>query len=244
MKRSVSPLAPAAFQKIHLLLGLGIVAAGPVFAQGTLDFKNFGAPGLNAPVFLPDGVTPLGAGFSVFLLVGPASNSLALIDSTYFLTGSQAGYFDGPVETAAGVPGGTPVFVMLEFWESKLIPLPDPFQTRGPPYEWQWGASPEFSAVLGDPLSQPPTAPGTLSGLGATPIILAMPTLVVHPTDTNTLAFSWHVAPDQYALVANYILQQTSRLNQPSWTTITNVIDYAPVISRPSSTTFYRLAIQ
>ena len=112
-------------------------------------------------------------------------------------------------------------------------------------YPWVWGSSPEFSAVLGDPLSQPPTSPVTLPGLGNAPLILAMPTLVVHQTNANTLAFSWHVAPDQYALFAHYVLQQTSDLKQSNWRTltITNFLDFA-IVQRPSTTTFYRLAIE
>ena len=82
-----------------------------------------------------------------------------------------------------------------------------------------------------------------LTELGTLPIILASPTLVVHQTDTNTLAFSWYVAPDQYALVTQYVLQQTSDLNQPDWTTVTNFLSFA-TIPHPSTATFYRLAAQ
>lgn len=246
MKTSFSSMGIRALPTAQLLLVVALVAPRCCgLAQGTLDFKNFGTPGLNAPVFLPDGVTKLGAGFIVFLLAGPASNSLALIDHTNFLTGSQAGYFDGGVEVITGVPGRTPAFVELQFMQSKLFPpTPSPFQTIPPSYPWLWGASPLLSASLGDPFSQPPIPAGTVD-LGTAPIILAMPTLVAHQTDTNTLAFSWHVAPAQYALVAKYLLQRTSDLNQANWTTltITDFLDFA-VLPRPSETTFYRMAIE
>ena len=232
MRTCVSAIGLRALPKAQLLLVLALVTPhSSGFAQGTLAVKNFGAPNVNAPVILPDGVTKLGPEFSALVFAGPTPTNMAIIALTPFLANGQAGYFDGGVQTLPDVSGGAKAFVQVYFGESRYL-----YDIMQPPGVWGY-APPPFQTVFGDPSTQPPTSPGTLSPLGTAPIVLALPTLVISPTDTNTLAFSWHVAPDQYALFARYILQQTSDLNKANWTTVTN-------LSRPQATTFYRLAIE
>ena len=91
------------------------------WGQGTLTFANFGG-GVNAPVFQVDGTTRLiGPSFQAILLAGPTQTSLVPVTSqTPFLTGTQAGYFDGGTVTIPTVaPGGT-AFVEIIAWDSTL----------------------------------------------------------------------------------------------------------------------------
>src|SRR5689334_7523810 len=89
--------------------GLILLTSLTAHGQGTVWFANFDAgTGLNAPVFMDDGVTPLsGSSYTVALLAGPNDTSLQLIAKTNFLSGAQAGYFNGGAQSIPTVEGGS-----------------------------------------------------------------------------------------------------------------------------------------
>ena len=69
------------------------------FAQGTVNFANFGV-GLNAPVYYRDGTTKVaGNAITAELLAGSSHSLLQTVATTGFLTGAAAGYFQGGVVT-------------------------------------------------------------------------------------------------------------------------------------------------
>ena len=107
----------------QIRLVLGILMCGallPCFAQGTIGVRNLGNL-VNAPIFLPDCITPVsGLGFRAALYAGPAGSlepALVLIaDSvTPFLT-RASGYFDGGVRPIPGVPAGAMAVLQVRVW--------------------------------------------------------------------------------------------------------------------------------
>lgn len=90
-------------------------------AQGTVNFANIGA-GVNAPVHLSDGVTKLnGANYQAILLAGASAGALTQVGTaTPFLSGGNAGYFNGgPVTINSVTPGSTGFFEIIA-WDSTL----------------------------------------------------------------------------------------------------------------------------
>jgi hypothetical protein len=92
-------------------------------AQGTVEFKNFdAATGWNAPVLIyywdPSfRLIPVsGTTYVVELLGGPSVVSLKSIAQTNFLSGAQAGYFDGGAQVIPEVPSGSNAFLQIRVW--------------------------------------------------------------------------------------------------------------------------------
>lgn len=131
------------------------------YAQGTLNFANVGV-GLNSPVFMSDGTTKVGAGYTAVLMAGPAGN-LAQIATTPLLTGAQAGYFLGGTQTIPTVAGGGTASVLIDVYNSASYSSLAAAQTANTANSW--GVSAAFTVVLGDPNSVPPGTPATMTAL-------------------------------------------------------------------------------
>ena len=154
-------------------------AAGlAAYAQGTVNFANAGA-GFNAPVVLNDGTTKAGAGYTAILLAGPTGGTLAQIATTAILSTSP-GYFLGGVQSIPTVAGGGTANVMIEIYNSGTY---SSFATaKAANTANAWAASSTFTVKLGDPNASPPTTPGSLSGLGTTPLTLNSGGVVPEPS--------------------------------------------------------------
>jgi len=106
--------------------GMAVVGA---YAQGTVNFANFGsgaAGSVNAPVtnaMASPSVRADGPGFMAQLYVGPAGTAAALLTTNGvsgtpqpFQTGAQAGYFFGGSRSIAGFAQGTTVTLQVRAW--------------------------------------------------------------------------------------------------------------------------------
>ena len=138
------------------------MASLTAYGQGTVLFANFDAgTGLNAPVFMDDGITPLsGSIYAVALLAGPTDNSLQRIAVTNFLSGAQSGYFNGGVQSITNVVGGGIARIHVIVWNSDLYPSFAAAQASAALNVW--GDFPLFSIVTGNPAGAPPSPPAVL----------------------------------------------------------------------------------
>lgn len=102
---------------VFIAILVGAIAA---HGQGTIKFSNFdSASGLDAPYFEAGGVTKLsGSQFMAELLTGSNPVALTSLASTGFLTGVNAGYFDGGLQSVAGVSAGSQIFVEVLVWNT------------------------------------------------------------------------------------------------------------------------------
>ena len=145
-------------------------AAGlAAYAQGTVNFANVGA-GFNAPVVLNDGTTKAGAGYTAVLMAGPSASSLTQIATTPLLTGAQAGFFLGGVQSISTVAGGGTATILIDIYNSGAYSSFAAAQTANAPNAW--AQSSMFTVTTGNPNASPPTTPGTFAPLGTTPIAL------------------------------------------------------------------------
>jgi hypothetical protein len=141
------------------------------YAQGTVNFQNVAA-GVNAPVLLSDG-TKAGTGYTAALLAGPTASSMAQIGTTPLLTGAQAGYFLGGVQTITTVAGGGTADFLIEVWNSASYSSFAAAQAAGTPNAFAWsngGAA--LTVTTGNPTTTPAGLPASLTALGTTPIQL------------------------------------------------------------------------
>ena len=106
-------------KKLILTVALG-VACVSAFAQGQLNFANFGS-GANAPVYDTDGTTKLaGTAFQADLYWAPGT----VTDSTVLTALGQpanfasSGYFLGGSRTIAGQPGGSTITGQVRVWDT------------------------------------------------------------------------------------------------------------------------------
>ena len=99
-----------------------VLATIASLAQGTIRFANFDTEtGLDAPLYLSDGMTPLsGPQFQAGLFAGSTANNIVQITNITapFLSGSQAGYFDGGVQSIPGIPEGSVAWVQVVAWNT------------------------------------------------------------------------------------------------------------------------------
>jgi len=142
-------------------------AAGlAAYAQGTVNFANVGV-GLNAPVFLSDGTTKAGAGYTAALLAGATPSSLTQIATTALLS-SSPGYFLGGTQTIPTIAGNSPADILIEVYANTYssFSLAKAAGTAGVANAWGWsGGGTPFTVTLGNPNATPPGTPATLSGL-------------------------------------------------------------------------------
>jgi hypothetical protein len=103
-----------------LILAVSVAATIGALAQGTVNFANAGAGGLNARIFGTDGTTALaGTGYIAQLWAGASAGSMNPITPTVtFGTGANAGYFFGGSRTIPTVPAGSPAFFQVRVWEA------------------------------------------------------------------------------------------------------------------------------
>jgi hypothetical protein len=150
-------------------------------AQGTVNFANVGSAGgasLNAPDFLNDGVTKLGANFSASLLVGTSANSLTAVATHAY----SNGYVVGGTTVLAGMPAGTPVWVAIEAWDTTLggtttgasFAAAVAYGAAGHGNVWGYSGAVGFNASAtpfqvtpADPSASPPGTPSLLVGLNS-----------------------------------------------------------------------------
>lgn len=101
-----------------LILSVTMAATIGALAQGTVNFANAGAGGLNARIFGTDGATPLaGTGYIAQLWAGSSATSMAPITPTAtFGTGANAGYFFAGTRTIPTVAAGSPCFFQVRVW--------------------------------------------------------------------------------------------------------------------------------
>jgi PEP-CTERM motif len=141
------------------------------YGQGTIEFRNFSTDQtVNAPVFRSDGVTKLsGPQFEAELFVGITMSDLASVATTGFLSGAQAGYFDGGTQTITTVAGGETVWVQVDAWNTASGSTFVLAQDSGLPNSW-WQSS--IFAVITGRGTVNPTPPAPLTGLGVSPVFL------------------------------------------------------------------------
>lgn len=121
-------------------------------AQGVVGFRNFDATtGLNAPVLrildTSGSLSPAsGTNFVVDILAGPSASSLKMIASTSFLSGSEAGYFDGGALSIPGVPIGGATFIQLRIYASAFASFAE---AQAVNLVGTWGQFPICSVITG-----------------------------------------------------------------------------------------------
>jgi hypothetical protein len=133
---SSKPASSSRGESIVKTKGLFLISLACVTAlvQGTVKFANFdAATGLDAPVFSTDGVTPLSGAFAASLLSGPTESNLSFVAMTNFLSGGQAGYFDGGTQSITNVQGGSNAIVLIEVWNFAAA-TPHLLQPRAQPW--------------------------------------------------------------------------------------------------------------
>jgi len=155
-----------------IITTLATVASVAAFAQGQINFVNLsGSPALNAPVY--DGVNTTqklaGANYQAGLYYGSSSTSLAYDNnSTPFLTGGGAGYFNGGTTTLTGIAGGALAWLQVYAWDTTLggtatgATLAQAMASSQPDV---WGSSGVFSVTTGNPAASPPGTPAVMVGL-------------------------------------------------------------------------------
>jgi hypothetical protein len=126
---------------VHLALGYG----------GVINFCNR-APGVNAPVFDVDGVTPLlGNAFVAELWVGPTRDDLTVVGIPWtFWTGTNAGYFFGPKVVLPNLDPGASAYVQVKAWEAAAGTNFAAAVQAGA----KFGSSPVFAMTTGDGAAQ------------------------------------------------------------------------------------------
>jgi hypothetical protein len=149
-------------------------------AQGTVEFKNFdAATGWNAPVLVYDSrdlpITRLipasGTSYVVELFGGgPSELNWKIIARTNFLSGAQAGYFDGGVQAIPEVPSRSNAILEIRVWAASFGSFPAA-QAAG--IGGTWGQSSLFTVATGT--SNAPAKLVPFQGLVLTP-------LTVYPT--------------------------------------------------------------
>jgi len=142
-----------------LVAGWTLAQCVAAVAQGTVLFSNQDpASGTDFAFYLADGTTKLsGSQFMAELLVGATpSLSLPAVAQVGFLTGANAGYFNGGVLSVPGLAPGSAAYVQIHVWNTAT------------------GASfnQAFASGLPNAFVQTPTLAITLGGNGTTPATL------------------------------------------------------------------------
>jgi hypothetical protein len=156
-----------------------VLAAVSGYAQGTLDFRNFVAGSVDAPVFvvLDGGGTAKaeGAGFLAQLYAGPSEAALAPIGAAVpFRTGTGAGYWN-PAPSAARtvdtVAAGAEATVKVVAWNTAVGATWDAAKAAN---LGGIGESTVFKVKTGGS-GEPPSLPANLVGLTSFNISAVVP---------------------------------------------------------------------
>ncbi len=161
-------------EKVLVLLmvaGLSLLA----HAQGTVVFENLG-PGLNAPVYESDGVTPLSdSQFLAEVLAAPSADNLTPIGAAVgFLTSPRAGYFNGGIRDINSVVPGDTAWIVVRVWNTGSGSTFAQAQASGLPDSW-WESAVLTVVTGGRIIGGGPTPPAYLTGLGTSPVYLNAP---------------------------------------------------------------------
>ncbi|MCL5098251.1 MAG: hypothetical protein M1608_12140 [Candidatus Omnitrophica bacterium] len=112
--------------------GAGTPPSSPAYLEGLQSFSLRHPPGggavrftgrvtglIDAPVFHMDGTTKLsGSNYLAQLCGGPSLNRMqSLGESVPFLTGTNAGYFDGGIRVLTNVPPGGTGYFVVRAWD-------------------------------------------------------------------------------------------------------------------------------
>jgi hypothetical protein len=153
-------------KKLILTVALGVACAS-AFAQGQLNFSNFGA-GANAPWFDTDGTTKLaGAGFQadLYWAAGTVTDSTLLTALGQPANFASSGYFLGGTRTITGQAGGATITGQVRVWDTAHGSSWTQASTAP-------GAHIGESALFQISLTVPPTTPNSLTGLNGQTLVL------------------------------------------------------------------------
>jgi hypothetical protein len=167
-------------KKLILTVALS-VACVSAFAQGQLNFANFGA-GANAPIFDTDGTTKLaGAAFQADLYwgAGTVTDSSLLTALGAPANFASSGYFLGGSRTITGQPGGSTITGQVRVWDTAS-------GSSWAQASTVQGAKVGESVLFSIALTAPPTTPNTLTGLNGNSFSLR----VVNIPEPSTLALA------------------------------------------------------
>jgi hypothetical protein len=165
-------------KKLILTVALGVACAS-AFAQGQLNFSNFGS-GANAPWFDADGTTKLaGAGFQADLwwAAGTVTDSSVLVALGQPANFASSGYFLGGSRTITGQTGT--ITGQVRVWDTAHGSSWTQASTAA-------GAHVGESALFQISLTQPPTTPNSLTGLNGQTLVLR----VVNVPEPSTIALA------------------------------------------------------
>jgi hypothetical protein len=148
---------------MRLIILLFCLSASAIhaFAQGTIYFASHVSPPLgnvDALIWYNDLYLCSGDRFNAQLYAGTDMYNLKPYGTpTVFLTGDQAGYFDGGVVVLDGIEPGTSVFMQVYAWEA----------TTGSSWETSLakGISMGYCYAKTGGVGDPPSSPGFLSDL-------------------------------------------------------------------------------
>jgi len=135
---------------------LGLAA----YAQGTLNFVNAGG-GVNAPIYMNDGTTKVGTGFTAELFAGTSAANMVSVAQTGFPSGAGAGYFQGGVVTLASIAPGATATLQLKVWATSSGSYNAASSAN---LANTWGQSSIFTVATGG-VGSPPSTPSALTGL-------------------------------------------------------------------------------
>ena len=227
-----------------LVLGISLWTVTLV-AQGTLHFTNKSQDSeANWPAYQGDGKTLLsGPQFIVELVVGTNPAVMMVVAQTNFLTGVNAGYFDGGVVTLSNVaPNGT-VYLQARIWNAAFgSSFSSVFATALPNSAW-------LSSVQQGYVGQDTnSAPGLYFGwLAPVQLYPPLPRLESEVSNTN-LTLSWQPTWDSGP---TYLLQESPNLAPTSWVAVgvspiwnTSKSRFECSFPKPQGTMFYRLAAE
>jgi hypothetical protein len=191
-----------AFYASSFLLAWGVAAHG----QGTVLFRNFdAATGFSAPAFHDDCVTRLsGTCYLAELWVAPDVQhpNPQTIAQTTFLTGGQAGYFDGGLVTLPNLPSGSQPLLVVVVYSSMFGSYPAA-QASGAPDAY---ASATFQVTLGDQASPAILTPLPALWLNNLLDVPPVPLYVNFNRVDNTAVVSW----ETYLEVSTNLVQWTN----------------------------------
>lgn len=219
---------------------LALALTGP--AQGTIYFANVGT-GLNAPVYMYDGVTKVSSAFTVELLAGPELNNIRSVATASFFS-SAPGYFNGGTVIVSNVAPRATAWCVVQVWLTQTGSFSNAFASL------QFcGACAPFKLVLGG-AGTPPSPPAVLTGITTMgPVgglaVFEEPLATLHPqaSKTNTLFLIW----GNYPVTGwRYSLQQSPDLELNRWFAVTNppelnASSLQVTIPAPRTNAYYRL---
>jgi len=169
-------------KKLLLIAALALVTVG-AYAQGTVTFANIGGGGggtVNAIIRDTTGganTAAGGAAYAAMLYVGPAGTLDTSVLTTNgvgggvatFLTGAQAGYFNGGTRIITGFAGGTTVTLQVRAWATATGSSYETATTKG--------ASSPIQFTLATPPATAPNMVG-LQAFNVSPVVVPEPSSI------------------------------------------------------------------